>query len=143
MEIKTIKLLLIEDDPDAAQYVRLALREATGVHFQLESATNLREGLERLAQSGIEIVLLDLTLPESSGLDTFKAVQAQARDVPIIVLSGLDDETLARSAVHAGAEDYLVKGREDIQSITRAIIYAIERTESRKALRKAEERYRG
>jgi sigma-B regulation protein RsbU (phosphoserine phosphatase) len=143
MDNKTIKLLLIEDDAVSAQCVSVALREASGVHFQLESATNLREGLARLAKGGIEVVLLDLTLPESSGMDTFRAVQAQARDVPIIVLSGLDDETLARSAVHAGAEDYMVKGREDIQSITRAVVYAIERAESRKALLKAEERYRG
>ena len=143
MESKTIKLLLIEDDAVAAQCVRLALQEATDVRFQVELATNLREGVARLAQGGVEIVLLDLSLPESSGLDTFKAVRAQTRDVPIIVLSGLDDETLARDAVHAGAEDYLVKGREDIQSISRAIIYAIERTESRRALLKAEERYRG
>jgi PAS domain S-box-containing protein len=143
MEIKTIKLLLIEDDPDDAQLLRLALHRAGGAQFQLETAKNLNEGLARLAQGGIEIVLLDLTLPESSGLDTFKAVQAQAHDVPIIILSGLDDETLARNAVHAGAEDYLVKGRVDSQLITRAVIYAIERTESRKALLKAEERYRG
>jgi sigma-B regulation protein RsbU (phosphoserine phosphatase) len=143
MEIKTINLLLIEDDPDDAQFLRLALLKASGVQFQSETAINLKEGLGRLAKGGIDLVLLDLTLPETSGLDTFKAVQAQAHDVPIIILSGLDDETLARSAVHAGAEDYLVKGREDSQLITRAVIYAIERTESRKALLKAEERYRG
>jgi phosphoserine phosphatase RsbU/P len=143
MEIKTIKLLLIEDNPDDAQLLRLALHKATGVRFQLEVATNLKEGLRRLAQGGVEVILLDLTLPESSGLDTFKAVQAQAHDLPIIILSGLDNETLARNAVHAGAEDYLVKGREVSQLVTRALIYAIERTESRRALLKAEERYRG
>jgi PAS domain S-box-containing protein len=143
MDIKTIKLLLIEDNPDDAQLLRLALNKAAGVRFQLEVATNLKEGLGRLAQGGIEVILLDLTLPETSGMDTFKAVQAQAHDLPIIILSGVDDETLARNAVHAGAEDYLVKGREVTQLVTRALIYAIERTESRRALLKAEERYRG
>jgi sigma-B regulation protein RsbU (phosphoserine phosphatase) len=143
MEIKTIKLLLIEDNPDDAQFLRRALRASTGVRFELELATNLKEGLAALERGGMDIVLMDLTLPETSGMDTFKAVQAKAHDLPIIVLSGMDDETLARSAVHAGAEDYLVKGRVDSQLITRAVIYALERTESREALRKAEERYRG
>jgi PAS domain S-box-containing protein len=143
MEMKTIKLLLIEDNLDDAQFLRMALHKASGVQFHSETAKNLEEGLGRLAQGGIEVVLLDLTLPETSGLDTLKAVQTQARDLPIIILSGLDDENLARNAVHAGAEDYLVKGHVDTLLITRAVIHAIERTESRKALLKAEERYRG
>jgi len=141
--MKTIKLLLIEDNLDDAQFLRMALHKASGVQFHSETAKNLEEGLGRLAQGGIEVVLLDLTLPETSGLDTLKAVQTQARDLPIIILSGLDDENLARNAVHAGAEDYLVKGHVDTLLITRAVIHAIERTESRKALLKAEERYRG
>jgi PAS domain S-box-containing protein len=142
METKTIKILLVEDNLDYAQFLRIVLRKAAGVRFELESAKNLEESLARLGKGGIDVVLLDLTLPESSGMDTFKAIKAQAHDVPIIVLSGLDDEKLALAAVHAGAEDYLVKG-VDSQLITRALIYALERTESRKALLKAEERYRG
>jgi PAS domain S-box-containing protein len=142
METKTIKVLLIEDDSVDAEVLRLALNKASGVRFQLETATTLSDGLTRLTRGGIDVILLDLTLPGTSGLDTLKAVQAESRDLPIIILSGLDDDTLARSAVHAGAQDYLVKGREASQFITRALIYAIERTESRKALRKVEERYR-
>jgi sigma-B regulation protein RsbU (phosphoserine phosphatase) len=88
------------------------------------------------------VVILDLTLPDSSGMETFNAVKAHARDIPILILSGLDDETQAVNAVHAGAEDYLVKGRVDSELIMRAIIYAIERTESRKAVVKAEEKFR-
>src|SRR6202041_1397287 len=113
------------------------------VRFQLATAKNLEEGLVHLDKGGIDVILLDLTLPESSGMDTFHAIKAQAHDVPIIVLSGVDDETLALDAVHSGAEDYLVKGRVDSQLITRAAIYAIERTESKRAVLKAEERYRG
>jgi len=143
MEIKTIKLLLIEDDEDDAELLRAALKKATGVRFQLEIAKTLKEGLPRIAQGGFEVILLDLTLPGTSGLDTFEAVKAQAHDLPIIILSGLDDQTLARKAVHAGAQDYLVKGPESSQLVTRALIYAIERTESRNAVLKAEERYRG
>jgi sigma-B regulation protein RsbU (phosphoserine phosphatase) len=143
METKTIKMLLIEDDPDDVHFLHRALHKASGVRFQVETAKNLEESLARLKQGGMDVILLDLTLPESSGMDTFKAIKAKAQEVPIIVLSGLDDETLALNAVHAGAEDYLVKGRVDSQLITRAVIYAMERTESRKALLKAEERYRG
>src|SRR5208282_5505897 len=74
---------------------------------------------------------------------TFHAIKAKANGRPIIVLSGVDDETLAVNAVHAGAEDYLVKGRVDSQLITRAIIYAIERTEFKSEMLKAQEKYRG
>src|SRR5580692_9171833 len=143
MATKTIKMLLIEDDPDDVQFLRRTLHKSSGVNFEVEPAKNLEESLARLAKGGLDVILLDLTLPESSGMDTFRAVKAEAHDVPIIVLSGLDDEKLALAAVHAGAEDYLVKGRVDSQLITRAVIYAMERTASRKALLKAEERYRG
>ncbi len=142
METKTINLLLIEDNPYDVDLLRMLLQKASGVRFQLDVAKNLEEGLARLAKGGMDLVLLDLTLPESSGLDTFNAVKAQSRDVPVIVLSGLDDETLALNAVHAGAQDYLVKGRVDTQLITRAVVYAIERTQARQALLKAQERYK-
>ncbi len=143
MATKTINLLLVEDDLDDLHFLRMMLQKATGVRFQLEPAKNLSEALARLARGGIEVILLDLKLPETTGMDTFQAVKEGAHDIPIIVLSGFDDEKLALSAVHAGAEDYLVKGRVDSQLLTRAVVYAIERSESRKALLKAEERYRG
>ncbi len=143
MATKTINLLLVEDDLDDLHFLRMMLQKATGVRFQLEPAKNLTEALARLAKGGIEVILLDLKLPETTGMDTFQAVKERAHEVPIIVLSGFDDESLALSAVHAGAEDYLVKGRVDSQLLTRAVVYAIERSESRKALLKAEERYRG
>ena len=95
METKTINMLLIEDDPDDVHFLRRALHKASGVRFQVEPAKNLQESLSRLTRGGLDVILLDLTLPESSGMDTFKAIKAQAHDVPIIVLSGLDDETLA------------------------------------------------
>jgi sigma-B regulation protein RsbU (phosphoserine phosphatase) len=143
MEIKTINVLLVEDNLDDVHFLRMVLNKAAGVRFKLESATNLKESLACLAKGEIEVILLDLTLPESSGMDTFNVIKEQAHDVPIIVLSGMDDERLALNAVHAGAQDYLVKGRVDSQLIARAVIYAMERMESRKALLKAEERYRG
>src|SRR5271157_1606598 len=142
MEIKTIRILLIEDNPDDALFLRMALQKVTGAHFRLDSAESLAAGLIRLEAGNIDVVLLDLTLPDSAGLDTFHAVKARANGRPIIVLSGVDDETLAVSAVHAGAEDYLVKGRVDSQLITRAIIYAMERTDAKKAVVQAEEKFR-
>jgi PAS domain S-box-containing protein len=141
--LKTINILLVEDNLDDVHFLRMLLNKASGVRFQVESASNLEESLAHLAKGGMDLVLLDLTLPETTGMDTFHAIKAQAHDVPIVVLSGLDDETLALNAMHAGAEDYLVKGRVDTQLITRAATYAIERTDARKALLKAEERYRG
>lgn len=142
MDTKTIKVLLIEDNPDDVFFLRMVLRKIDGTNFQLEPAEDLAKGLKRLAQGGVDIILLDLTLPDSTGLGTFEMVKSACGGVPVIVLSGIDDETIAVNAVHAGAEDYLVKGRVDSQLITRAIIYAIERTEAKKAILKAEEKYR-
>jgi sigma-B regulation protein RsbU (phosphoserine phosphatase) len=142
MDIKTIKILLVEDNPVDVLFLSNALNKVTGTHFQLETAPDLAAGIERLAAADIDLVILDLSLPDSTGLDTFKGIKIHARDVPIIILSGMDDETLAVNAVHAGAEDYLVKGQADSQLITRAIFYAIERTDARKALIKAEEKFR-
>jgi PAS domain S-box-containing protein len=142
MDIKTIKILLVEDNPNDVFLLGAMLRKATGTHFQLETAPDLAAAIKRLAAADIDIVILDLTLSDSAGMDTFKGVKSHARDVPVIILSGLDDETLAVNAVHAGAEDYLVKGRVNSQLITRAIIYAIERNDARKALIKAEEKFR-
>src|SRR5665213_4081009 len=142
MEIKTIKILLVEDNPDDVFYLRMVLHKVTGTHFELESTNDLASSAQRLAAGDIDVVLLDLTLPDSSGLETFTAIKNGAPEIPIIILSGMDDETLAVNAVHAGAEDYLVKGRVDSQLITRAIIYAIERTEFKKAALKAEEKFR-
>lgn len=142
MDQKNVRILLIEDNPDDVFFLRMVLHKADGTTFNIEPVDDLATGIERVKQSNVDVVLLDLTLPDSVGLDTFKAIKAHAREVPIIVLSGVDDETIAVNAVHAGAEDYLVKGRVDSQLITRAIIYAIERTEARKAILRAEEKFR-
>jgi PAS domain S-box-containing protein len=142
MEIKKIKILLVEDNPDDVFLLGNALGKATGTHFEMESVPTLAATLERLAVSDVDVVILDLTLPDSCGLETFDAVKTRSRDVPVLILSGVDDETLAVNAVHAGAEDYLVKDQVDSGLITRAIIYAIERTEARKAVIKAEEKFR-
>jgi signal transduction histidine kinase len=127
MDEQSINVLLIEDNAGDALLIRELLSEAMGSGFNLELAEQLWEGLDRLARGGIDVVLLDLSLPDSKGLETFTTAHAGARRVPIIVLTGLDDETVAIDAVREGAQDYLVKGRVDGELMSHAIRYAIER----------------
>jgi len=124
-----IRALLIEDNPADARLIREMLRDAGSAQAEVElaHADRLSPGLERLSQHDVDVVLLDLSLPDSHGFDTFTTVHTQAPDVAIVVLSGLDDETLAVRAVQEGAQDYLVKGQVDGGAILRSMRYAIER----------------
>ena len=124
-----IRALLIEDNPGDARLIREMLRDAGGASaaVELAHADRLAPGLEQLAKQVTDVVLLDLTLPDSQGFETFTTVHTQAPDVAIVVLSGLDDETLAVRAVQEGAQDYLVKGQVDGGAILRSMRYAIER----------------
>ena len=130
-------ILLVEDNPGDARLMREYLSEPGAMEFTLEEADLLGTGLDRLARGNIDIVLLDLSLPDSVGLNTFTRVQICAPEVPIIVLSGQDDEALAMRTVHEGAQDYLVKGQGlDSRLLVRAIRYAIERKRAEEALAK-------
>ena len=130
-------ILLIEDNPGDARLLQEYLSEPSFVDFQLTHAATLKEGIERLAAGGIDLVLLDLTLPDCTGLETFKRAAAAAAETPIIVLSGQDDESLAMNTVHEGAQDYLVKGQGvDARIIARSMRYAIERKRAEEALAK-------
>jgi len=120
-------VLLIEDNPNDRRLIELMLSGAGGNLFRIEQVDRLDRGMERLAQGGVGIVLLDLSLPDSHGLRTFVRLHAAAPDIPIIVLSGLDDTTLAVQAVHEGAQDFLVKGQVEGQLLARSMRYAIER----------------
>ncbi len=137
-----VTILLIEDNPGDARLLRETLADAHGSAIALAHASDLRAGLARLAQGGIDGVLLDLGLPDSEGLATFAAVQGHAVDLPIIVLTGLDDEELAERAVREGAQDYLVKGQVPAVLLCRSVRYAIERKRAEKALREMEIRAR-
>jgi DNA-binding NarL/FixJ family response regulator len=120
-------LLLIEDNPGFAGLVRALLDEARDMQFRFETVDRLGAGLERVAQGGIEVVLLDLGLPDSQGLDTFLKARANMPQIPIIVLTGMDDDDLALEAVWAGAQDFLVKGKFDAKMLAHTLRYAIER----------------
>lgn len=124
---RPINVLLIEDSPDDATLILEMLAEANGPGFRVERVDCLWDGLERLAQNGIDFLLLDLSLPDSVGLPTFLAARTQAHGVPIVVLTGLDDETVAATTIHAGAQDYLIKGEVSGSLIARSIRHAIER----------------
>ena len=142
MESKSIKVLLVEDNPDDILFITRLLSKARGVRIELENAKTLDEGVARVAAGDISAVLLDLNLRDSTGIATFETMQSRSDGTPIIVLSGMDDETVAVAAVHAGAQDYLVKGQVDSQLLIRAILYAIERTQARAAQQQAEAKFR-
>ena len=136
-------VLLIEDNEDDAYLIREMLLEKMEAGIQLEWVDRLSSALTQLAQGKSDLVLLDLSLPDSRGLETFDTVQRCAPDVPIVVLTGLDDEAMAVQAVRGGAQDYLVKGRlVDSYLLSRAVRYAVERKQAERALRESEARLR-
>src|SRR6266568_3601558 len=124
---RRIRALLIEDNPGDARLIEVMLMEADGESFDVRHVERLEDGLRELGKGGIDVVLSDLSVPDSNGLDTFQRLHARAPHVPIIVLSGLNDATVALNAVHQGAQDYLIKGEVDGQLLARSMRYAIER----------------
>src|SRR5688572_10544786 len=127
MDNPSIRILFLEDDPGDARLVQESLRDAMEGQFACTCVPTLGEVLENLRAAPFDVILLDLSLPDSQGIDTFTTVRAQARNMPILILTGLDDQTLALQAVKAGAQDYIVKGQLAGHLLPRAIRYAIER----------------
>jgi signal transduction histidine kinase len=127
--INRVRALLIEDNPGDVRLIREMLREAGAGQavLELRHADRLSAGLDQLSAGGVDVVLLDLSLPDSQGMDTYATVHRTAPAIPIVVLSGTDDENVAVRAVQEGAQDYLVKGRVDGAAILRSTRYAIER----------------
>ncbi|MBI3417344.1 MAG: PAS domain-containing protein [Verrucomicrobia bacterium] len=128
------RVLLIEDNLAHAALLRETLAHAPDEPFFLEHRETLAGGSERLAGGGIALVLLDLSLPDGQGIDTFNRLHNEFPELPIIVLSGDDDEDLAFQTVQAGAQDYLVKGQGNQRTLLRAMHYAIERRHIQEAL---------
>ncbi len=139
----TVRTLLIEDNVGDARLVELLLSEvASSAAFEVVHSGRLAEALERLGEADFEVILLDLSLPDSSGLETVSRMRAAAPRTPMVVLSGRDDEEIALQALQSGAQDYLIKGQGDGDLIARSIRYAIERQRAEEALQQSEERYR-
>lgn len=130
-------VLLIEDNPGDTRLIREMLKEAGGMEFELEQADHLQSGLERIDLLNPAIILLDLSLPDSLGLDTFEKVHKKAFRIPIVVLTSLNDTNMALQAVHNGAQDYLLKNEITSTVLSRAIRYAIERHKLHNELREA------
>lgn len=141
-----VQILLIEDNPDEAELIQAVLGSARRFPFRLFHVDCLSQGIEYLLKnqwgdSRVDVVLLDLCLPDSSGFDTFNRLYEQAPGVPVILITGLDNEELALRAVRMGAQDYLVKSELDGNLLARALRYAIERKRVEEALRESEARY--
>jgi len=134
LDDKTISILLVEDNPGDRRLIQEMLAEAStdelGVIFDLKHVDRLQAGMEYLGQSKVEVVLLDLGLPDSQGLETLRRLHAQASEMPIVVLTGLNDEMVGAQAVNEGAQDYLIKGQVDSLLLRRTIRYAIERKQA-------------
>jgi two-component system cell cycle sensor histidine kinase/response regulator CckA len=142
MKKNPINVVLIEDNEVDARLIQQMLDEAKDAAFSLDWADTLSHGLDRVTEGGVDVILLDLNLPESRGVETFSRAHQAYPLVPIIPLTGLDDEELAAKLVRAGAQDYLVKGEVGTDLLASAIRYAIERKKAEQALRESEQRYR-
>ena len=127
-------LLLIEDDPGDTTLVRLALRHTRFGSFQIERAATLTAGIERLSKGGIGAVITDLSLPDSDGMETIDRLLAAASRVPILVLSGSDDQEIASQSLQHGAQDYFAKDKLDGDSLSRALRNMIDRKMAEDAL---------
>lgn len=136
------KILLIDDNPGDVRLIREYLQERHAGPLQIHTADRLSAGLKIMAAVNPDIVLLDLSLPDSHGLDTFLAFQQQAPNTPIVVFSGNENEDMALMAMQAGAEDYLPKQDVDSIVLLRTIRHALARRRAERALRVTEERYR-
>jgi PAS domain S-box-containing protein len=142
MNDQLIKLLLVEDEPSYAAVIEMVLLDLNNPRFELHHADRLAAGIEQLQNHHYDIALLDLVLPDSQGISSYINAQAAAPGLPIIVLTGMDDQKLALQAVREGAQDFLVKGQIEGKMLGRVIRYAIERKRSAEALRQSEEFFR-
>ncbi|MFE8605241.1 hybrid sensor histidine kinase/response regulator [Archangium violaceum] len=137
-EVKPLRLLLVEDNPGDARLLQEELTEVASVRFEVRHVTRMAEALAAVAEPGLDVVLLDLSLPDGHGLSNIERMQQAAPALPLVVLTGTDDEQLAMRAMHAGAQDYLVKGQATGPLLVRALRYAIERKRSEEGLKREE-----
>src|SRR5262245_31779860 len=135
MSMTRIRVLHVEANPGDARLMHEVLREDPHAQLEWQLAQRVDEALDRLAADAVDVVLLDLSLPDAEGLETVRRISEAVPQVPIVVLTGCDDEDLAVRAVQGGAQDYLIKGQLDGQRSLRSIRYAIERHRTGAVLR--------
>jgi DNA-binding response OmpR family regulator len=134
MQTDTIKVLMIEDNMADGIYVSEIIKEESWVNIQIEQAFRLSSGIDKLKKNHYDVVLLDLTLPDGSGIHTVEKFFSEVTDVPVVIMTGLEDEKLGIKAVQMGAQDYLVKLQIDGRTLVRAIVYAIARKNSERPI---------
>lgn len=135
MTKKSIELLLIvEDNPGDARLLQEMFREDTGPTSKLMHVSSMAEAERYLSQNSVDIILLDLGLPDAQGLEAVRRARLAAPRVPLVVLTGLDDQLLATQALQEGAQDYLIKGQVELRLLLRALRYAVERKSMEDAL---------
>ena len=133
-------MLLIEDNPGDARLIREMLQEQSSQKIDLMHVECMRDAEKHLAENSTDVILLDLGLPDAQGLEAVRRTHAAARGVPLVVLSGLDDESMAMQAMQEGAQDYLIKGQIEPRELVRALRYAVERKSIQEALFEEQER---
>lgn len=139
---KIIKILLIEDDVADAELINEMLKSGDGVKFETDRIDRLEHCSIKIEESAYDVILVDLGLPDSQGLDTFVSVSKIAPAIPIIVFTGLSDEEFGNEAVHMGAQDYLIKGDVNEVLLKRSLLYAIQRKQAEEEIKKSEIKYR-
>ena len=137
MTTNTISTLIVEDDPGYARLIKDMLHDTAGTKFSVLHADHLMKGIDLLAKHDIDLIILDLTLPDSEGIDTFLRIKGVTPELPVIVLSSVEDENIAVRAVTEGAQDYLFKVEMRPAILVRAIRYAMERKKVRNELKNA------
>ena len=138
----TIHVLAIEDDPDDAELIRRMLKKITSPICTFALARRLSEGLAFLRESVFDVAILDLHLPDGKGIEVVQTIRKQSPEIPLIVLTGLDDEETAVKFLHLDVQDYLIKGQIDGSLLVRSIRYAIERKRAVEAVQRSEMRFR-
>jgi diguanylate cyclase (GGDEF)-like protein len=133
---KPIELLLIEDNPEDLLLTKRMLEKIRYASFHISCADNLSTGIKRAVSGNIDVILLDLNLPDSSGVETFVKLKLKVPEIPIVVLSGFADEEESIKAVREGAQDYLIKGQIDGNLLVRSLRYAIERQRAEDTIKK-------
>jgi len=136
-----MKILLVEDNQGDARLIKEMLSETDFDDYNIDHSTTLSEALSFTKRNGYDIVLLDLGLPDSSGLESVSSFSQSADHIPIIVLTGLSDKNIGTEAIAKGAQDYLVKGEFSSDMLTRVISYAIKRDKAKKKIKKSRDKY--